>query len=110
MVTRLIPAACLAFVFLSGVSYAQRAQVASEQEQWILGEYWTVVKDYQKGKTAEAIKEMASWPQDRIAKVQATQFQPEAALNDLLMSKTEWKPSVLRAASSRSRVSVARSI
>lgn len=98
MVKRLIPATVLVSVLLTGVSSAQRPQVASEQEQWILGEYWTVVKDYEKGKTADAIKEMAKWPQDRIAKVQATQFQPEAALNDLQMSKTEWKPSLLRAA------------
>ncbi len=81
-----------------GVSLAQRPQTASEQEQWILGEYWTVVKRYQSGQTAPAIKEMASWPQDRIAKVQSTQFQPEAQLNDLLSSKAEWKPGTLRAA------------
>jgi len=83
---------------LAGVSHAQRPQTASEQEQWILGEYWTVVKRYQSGQTAPAIKEMASWPQDRIAKVQSTQFQPEAQLNDLLNSKAEWKPGTLRAA------------
>jgi tetratricopeptide (TPR) repeat protein len=81
-----------------GVSHAQRPQTASEQEQWILGEYWTVVKRYQSGQTAPAIKEMASWPQDRIAKVQSTQFQPEAQLNDLLNSRAEWKPGTLRAA------------
>ena len=99
MVKRLISAPGLMVVLMSGVSFAQRgAQAASEQEQWILGEYWAVVKKYQAGQTAPAIKEMASWPQDRIAKVQATQFQPEAALNDLLMSKTEWKPASLRAA------------
>lgn len=98
MVKRLIAATVVMTGLLSGVSFAQRAQVASEQEQWILGEYWQVVKDYQKGKTAEAIKEMSSWPQDRIAKVQATQFQPEAALDDLLMSKTEWRPGMLRLA------------
>lgn len=95
---RLIPAIVLVCVLMTALSDAQRAQVASEQEQWILGEYWTVVKDYEKGKIAGAIKEMAKWPQDRIAKVQATQFQPEAALNDLQMSKTEWKPTLLRAA------------
>lgn len=86
----------------SAVGFAQRAQVASEQEQWILGEYWTVVRDYQKGKTPQeinaAIKEMSSWPEDRIAKVQATQFQQEAPLEDLLMSKTEWRPAMLRLA------------
>ena len=98
MVKRLVYPTVLVCVLFNGVSYAQRPQVASEQEQWILGEYWTVVKDYDKGKTADAIKEMAKWPQDRIAKVQATQFQPEAALNDLQMSKTEWKPALLRAA------------
>jgi tetratricopeptide (TPR) repeat protein len=98
MAKRLMSAALLVSVLFSGVSHAQRAQVASEQEQWILGEYWTVVKDYDKGKTVDAIKEMAKWPQDRIAKVQATQFQPEAALNDLQMSKTEWRPALLRAA------------
>ena len=83
---------------VGGVSHAQRPQTASEQAQWILGEYWTVVKRYQNGQTAPAIKEMASWPQDRIAKVQSTQFQPEAQLNDLLNSKAEWKPGTLRAA------------
>lgn len=98
MVTRLIPAAGLMLMLLSGVSVAQRPQVASEQEQWILGEYWAVVKKYQAGQTAPAIKEMSAWPQDRIATVQATQFQPEAALNNLLMSRTEWKPASLRAA------------
>jgi tetratricopeptide (TPR) repeat protein len=77
---------------------AQRAQVASEQEQWILGEYWTVVKGYHEGKTAAAIKEMSAWPHDRISKVQATQFQPEAGLNNLRMSKAEWRPALLRAA------------
>src|SRR5688500_16585782 len=97
MVKRLIPATGLMVVLMSGVSFAQRAQTASEQEQWILGEYWAVVKKYQAGQTAPAIKEMSSWPQDRIAKVQATQFQPEAALDDLLTSKTEWKPASLRA-------------
>jgi len=60
MVKRLIAATVVMSGLLSGVSFAQRAQVASEQEQWILGEYWQVVKDYQKGKTAEAIKEMSS--------------------------------------------------
>lgn len=79
-------------------SIAQRAQVASEQEQWILGEYWSVVKGYHEGKTAPAIKEMSAWPHDRISKVQATQFQPEAGLDNLRMSKAEWRPALLRAA------------
>lgn len=77
---------------------AQRAEVASEQEQWILAEYWSVVKGYHEGRTAPAIKEMSAWPHDRISKVQATQFQPEAALNNLRMSKAEWRPALLRAA------------
>ena len=98
MVKRLISITGLLAALMSGVSFAQRGQTASEQEQWILGDYWAVVKKYQAGQTAPAIKEMSSWPQDRIAKVQATQFQPEAALDDLLMSKTEWKPASLRAA------------
>ena len=83
---------------LGSVSHAQRVQVASEQEQWILGEYWTVVKRYQGGQTAPAIKEISSWPQDRIAKVQASQFQQETQLNDLRTSKAEWRPGTLRAA------------
>lgn len=95
---RFIPAAALMLTLLGGVSHAQRVQVASEQEQWILGEYWTVVKRYQSGQTAPAIKEMSSWPQDRIAKVQASQFQQETQLNDLRMSKAEWRPGTLRAA------------
>jgi len=98
MVKRLVPVTGLLLVLFAGASHAQRPQVASEQEQWILGEYWSVVKDYQKGKTADAIKEMSSWPQDRIAKVQATQFQQEAPLEDLLASKTEWRPGMLRLA------------
>jgi len=95
---RFIPAAALMLTLLGGVSHAQRVQVASEQEQWILGEYWTVVKRYQGGQTAPAIKEMSSWPQDRIAKVQASQFQQETQLIDLRTSKAEWKPGTLRAA------------
>jgi len=98
MAKRLIPATGLMLLLLSGVSSAQRPQVASEQEQWILGEYWAVVKKYQSGQTGPAIKEMSSWPRDRVATVQATQFQPEAALDSLLMSRTEWKPASLRAA------------
>lgn len=98
MVMRLIPVTGLMLLLVSGVSAAQRPQVASEQEQWILGEYWAVVKKYQAGQTGPAIKEMSSWPRDRVATVQATQFQPEAALNNLLMSRTEWKPASLRAA------------
>src|SRR5688572_30881151 len=69
MVKRLISATRLLAVVMSGVSIAQRGQTASEQEQWILGDYWAVVKKYQAGQTAPAIKEMSSWPQDRIAKV-----------------------------------------
>lgn len=91
-----IAATAALLILLGGFVEAQRGRVASEQEQWILGEYWTVVKDYQKGKTAASIKEMSNWTHDRIATVQATQFQPEAALTDLLLSKTEWKPAVLR--------------
>jgi tetratricopeptide (TPR) repeat protein len=98
MAKRLISAICLLVLLTGAVPAAQRPQVASEQEQWILGEYWAVVKKYQAGQTAAAIKEMSSWPQDRVAMVQATQFQPESALNNLLMSKTEWKPASLRAA------------
>ena len=89
MVNRLISITGLMVALMTGVNFAQRGQTASEQEQWILGDYWAVVKKYQAGQTAPAIKEMSSWPQDRIAKVQATQFQPEAALDDLLSSKTE---------------------
>ncbi len=98
MVGRLFSAAALLLTLLGGVSHAQRVQVASEQEQWILGEYWTVVKRYQSGQTAPAIKEMSSWPQDRIAKVQASQFQQETQLIDLRTSKAEWRPGTLRAA------------
>jgi tetratricopeptide (TPR) repeat protein len=86
----------LIVVLSCSTAYAQRSQTASEQEQLILGEYWTVVRKYQSGGTAAAIKEMSTWPQDRIAKVQATQFQPEAVLNDLGASKAEWKPTTLR--------------
>ncbi len=98
MMRRLLPATALMLALSAGVSYGQRVQVASEQEQWILGEYWTVVKRYQSGQTAPAIKEISSWPQDRIAKVQASQFQQETQLNDLRMSKTEWRPGTLRSA------------
>lgn len=91
-----IAATAAVLLLLGCLVNAQRGRVASEQEQWILGEYWTVVKDYQKGRTAESITEMSNWTHDRIATVQATQFQPESALTDLLLSKTEWKPAVLR--------------
>lgn len=98
MVKRLIVCTGVFLLLFASSGYAQRAPVASEQEQWILGEYWTVVKGYHEGKTAPAIKEMAAWPHERIAKVQATQFQPEAALDNLRMSKAEWRPAMLRAA------------
>lgn len=98
MVRRMISATALMLVMCGGISYGQRVQVASEQEQWILGEYWTVVKRYQSGQAAPAIKEISSWPQDRIAKVQASQFQLETQLNDLRASKAEWKPGTLRSA------------
>jgi tetratricopeptide (TPR) repeat protein len=98
MVKWLIVSTGVILLFFASPGAAQRAQIASEQEQWILGEYWTVVKGYHEGRTAPAIKEMSAWPYDRISKVQATQFQPEAALDNLAMSKTEWRPALLRAA------------
>jgi tetratricopeptide (TPR) repeat protein len=98
MVKRLIVSTGVILLLFPSPGNAQRAQIASEQEQWILGEYWTVVKGYHEGKTAPAIKEMSAWPHERISKVQATQFQPEAGLDNLRMSKAEWRPEMLRAA------------
>jgi Tfp pilus assembly protein PilF len=91
-----LPAA--AQVLVAGSRGTPESDLSPEQEQLLLGEYWTVAKKY-KLDPVKAVAEMGTWQRDRIGKAQAIQFQPEqAGRAEYIKSKAEWSPETLRLA------------
>jgi tetratricopeptide (TPR) repeat protein len=85
-------------VLVAGSRGTPESDLSPEQEQMLLGEYWTVAKKY-KLDPAKAVAEMTAWTRDRIGKAQAIQFQPEqAGRAEYVKSKAEWSPESLRLA------------
>jgi len=96
-VTGAIPAAAQGGVVVAGTIGVPETDLTPEQEQRLLGEYWTVAKRYA-GDPTRAIAEMSAWTRDRIGKVQSIQYQPEGPRPDYLEGRAEWKPETLRVA------------
>jgi tetratricopeptide (TPR) repeat protein len=85
-------------VIVAGSSVTPETDLSAEQEQRLLGEYWTVAKQY-KLEPKRAVTAMAAWTRDRIGKAQSIQYQPENTKRpDYLESKAEWSPATLRIA------------
>src|SRR5262245_38967252 len=84
-------------VLVAGSRGTAESDLAPEQEQQLLAEYWTIAKRYV-AEPALATKELSAWTRDRVGKVQSIQFQPEKARPDYLEGKAEWKPETLRVA------------
>src|SRR5262249_31670336 len=72
--------------------------LSPDQEQHLLGEYWTVARKYLGPDPAAAVKEISAWTLDRVGKVQSIQYQPEKGQSLTLENKAEWNPRFLRAA------------
>ena len=112
MLRRLWPSACPCVITLvllasAGASEAQvlvagsmappETDITPEQEQLLLGEYWTATKRYRL-EPARAVGELAAWPRNRLLKAQAIQFQPQRPLPEYVKSRAEWEPDTLRLA------------
>jgi Tfp pilus assembly protein PilF len=84
-------------VLLSGSSVDPETDLSPEQEQNLLGEYWTAAKRY-KLDPAKTLAEFTAWTRDRQAKVQSIYFQPEKPRPEYIKSRQEWAPETLRVA------------
>lgn len=91
------PVAAQGGVIVAGTLGEPEKDLTPEQEQRLLGEYWTVAKRYS-AEPARTITEMSAWTRDRIGKVQSIQYQPEGPRPDYLESRAEWKAETLRVA------------
>jgi len=97
-VVLLSAAPAIAQVLVAGSRGTPETDLSPEQEQFLLGEYWTVARKY-KLDPAKAVAEMSAWTRDRIGKAQAIQFQPDqASRQEYVKSKAEWSPETLRMA------------
>jgi len=61
-------------ILLSGSGVAAETDLSPEQEQNLLGEYWTAAKRYKIDPT-KTVAEFSAWTRDRQAKAQSIQFQ-----------------------------------
>jgi tetratricopeptide (TPR) repeat protein len=84
-------------ILLSGSSVGPETDLSPEQEQNLLGEYWTVAKRY-KIDTTKTVADFSVWTRDRLAKVQSIYFQPEKPRPEYIKSRQEWAPDTLRLA------------
>jgi hypothetical protein len=84
-------------VLLTGSSVEPEMDLSPEQEQNLLGEYWTAVKRYRLD-PAKTVAEFLQWTRDRQAKAQSIQFQPAKPLPEYIKSRAEWAPQTLRLA------------
>jgi hypothetical protein len=84
-------------VLLSGSSVAPETDLSPEQEQNLLGEYWTAVKRYKTDPT-KTVLEFSAWTRDRQAKAQSIQFQPAKPMPEYIKPRAEWAPETLRLA------------
>ena len=71
--------------------------LSPEQEQNLLGEYWTAAKRYKFDPT-KTVAEFSAWTRDRQAKVQSIQFQPQKPMPEYIKPRAEWAPETLRLA------------
>jgi len=92
------PAAAPQGMVVAGTIGTAESDLTPDQEQHLLGEYWTVAKKYLGPDSSIAVKEIAAWTLDRVGKVQSIQFQPEKGQSLTLENKAEWSPRLLRAA------------
>jgi TolA-binding protein len=92
------PAAAQGGVIVAGTIGKPETDLTPEQEERLLGEYWTIAKRYRSPAFAQAIAEMSKWTRDRIGKAQSIQFQPQQARPEYLETRAEWSPPVLRGA------------
>ena len=84
-------------VLLSGSGLGPESDLSPEQEQSLLGEYWTIAKLYRSDPT-KTIATFSAWTRDRLGKVQSIQFQPARPLPEYIKSRAEWAPETLRLA------------
>ena len=84
-------------VLLSGSGVAPETDLSPEQEQNLLGEYWTAAKRYKLDPT-KTVAEFSAWTRDRQAKVQSIQFQPQKPMPEYIKPRAEWAPETLRLA------------
>ena len=92
-----LPAPAGAQILLSGSSVAPETDLSPEQEQNLLGEYWTAVKRYKFDPT-KTVAEFSAWTRDRQAKAQSIQFQPAKPMPEYIKPRAEWAPETLRLA------------
>jgi tetratricopeptide (TPR) repeat protein len=92
-----IAAPAAAQVLLTGSSVAAETDLSPEQEQNLLGEYWTAAKRY-KLDPVKTVTDFSLWTADRLGKVQSIQFQPAKPLPEYIKSRAEWAPETLRLA------------
>ena len=85
-------------VLVAGSMGTPETDLTPEQQERLLGEYWTIAKRYLTADFARAIAEMSGWTRDRIGKVQSIQYQPEGARPDYLEGRAEWGSASLRGA------------
>jgi tetratricopeptide (TPR) repeat protein len=84
-------------ILLSGSSVGAETDLSPEQEQNLLGEYWTAAKRYKIDPT-KTVLEFSAWTRDRQAKVQSIQFQPAKPMPEYIKPRAEWAPETLRLA------------
>lgn len=84
-------------VLLSGSGLGPESDLSPEQEQRLLGEYWTIAKGY-KTDPLKTVKVFSAWTRDRLGKVQSIQFQPAKPLPEYIKGEAEWAPETLRLA------------
>jgi hypothetical protein len=92
------PAAAQGGVVVAGSIGTPETDLTPEQEERLLGEYWTIARKYRSAEFPQAIAEMSKWTRDRIGKAQSIQFQPQQARPEYLESRAEWNPLALRGA------------
>jgi tetratricopeptide (TPR) repeat protein len=92
------PVAAPQGMVVAGTIGPAETDLTPDQEQHLLGEYWTVAKKYLGADPSIAVKEIAAWTLDRVGKVQSIQYQPEKGQSLTLENKAEWNPRMLRAA------------
>lgn len=84
-------------VVVAGTIGPPETDISPEQEQLLLGEYWTVTKRYRL-EPGRAVSELGAWTRDRLGKVQSIQFQPAKPLPEYVKNRAEWGPDTLRLA------------
>jgi tetratricopeptide (TPR) repeat protein len=93
----LVASSAAAQVLVSGTTLGPESDLSPEQEQRLLGEYWTIAKRY-KTDPIKTVGELGAWTRDRLGKVQSIQFQPAKPLPEFVRSQAEWAPETLRLA------------